>query len=227
MEERGEAEVCHLLDSLGNFYSTCFQSRGLIFRDGSLAGYSQANRDRIICQATGSPDPNGRQIDGFGGGASSLSKVAIISRPLKLCRLAREAGKPLPGLEWLDDEKKTRDICDIIYRFGQVAIREQSVDWGSTCGNMLAAVAHYSISAGFLYKPASLPRAQDIDPDDKTKYYWSLRIIAHDTGKIVTAQVSIQSFRTPYSPKGSKRYWGPSEVRILKFLEYLARHLAF
>lgn len=28
----------------------------------------------------GSPDPNGRQLDGMGGGISSLSKVCVVGR---------------------------------------------------------------------------------------------------------------------------------------------------
>ncbi len=32
----------------------------------------------IFLAAMGSPDPNGRQLDGMGGGISSLSKVCVI-----------------------------------------------------------------------------------------------------------------------------------------------------
>ena len=31
-----------------------------------------------VCAMMGSPDPNGRQLDGMGGGISSLSKVMIV-----------------------------------------------------------------------------------------------------------------------------------------------------
>jgi 2-methylaconitate cis-trans-isomerase PrpF len=41
--------------------------------------YDAPTRDLIILAALGSPDP-GRQIDGLGGGISSLSKVGIIGR---------------------------------------------------------------------------------------------------------------------------------------------------
>ena len=40
-----------------------------------------AERDRILLAALGSPDPYGRQLDGLGGGISSLSKACIIGPP--------------------------------------------------------------------------------------------------------------------------------------------------
>ena len=35
----------------------------------------------IFLAAIGAPDPNGRQLDGMGGGVSSLSKVCVIGPP--------------------------------------------------------------------------------------------------------------------------------------------------
>ena len=52
-------------------------SRALIFRESDLPS-PQQERDAIFLAATGSPDPNGRQLDGMGGGLSSLSKIAIV-----------------------------------------------------------------------------------------------------------------------------------------------------
>ncbi|MBS0244530.1 MAG: PrpF family protein, partial [Proteobacteria bacterium] len=45
-----------------------------------------ANRDDwapILLSFMGSPDPNMRQLDGMGGGVSSLSKVCIIGPPTR------------------------------------------------------------------------------------------------------------------------------------------------
>lgn len=54
-------------------------SKALVFRDADLPT-SRAERDAIFLSAMGSPDPNGRQLDGMGGGYSSVSKVLIIGK---------------------------------------------------------------------------------------------------------------------------------------------------
>jgi len=38
----------------------------------------RAQWDEIFMAAIGSPDPYGRQLDGMGGGVSSLSKVCVV-----------------------------------------------------------------------------------------------------------------------------------------------------
>ena len=58
-------------------------SRCLVFHDKDLPEPGAA-RDRILLAALGSPDPYGRQLNGLGGGISSLSKAVVIgpaSRP--------------------------------------------------------------------------------------------------------------------------------------------------
>ena len=52
-------------------------SRAVFFKEEDLASYDVPTRDLIILAALGSPDPYGRQVDGLGGGISSLSKVGI------------------------------------------------------------------------------------------------------------------------------------------------------
>ena len=83
--------------------------------------------------ALGSPDPDGRQIDGLGGGISSLSKAAIIGR----C---------------------TDGLSDVTFNFAQVDVLKPFVDWGGTCGNMSAAVGPFAIDEGLV--PAVSPVTQ-------------------------------------------------------------------
>jgi 2-methylaconitate cis-trans-isomerase PrpF len=89
----------------------------------------------------GSPDPDGRQIDGLGGGISSLSKVAVLSSPVEELSLAREYAHRLPAVNSTRDPRE----YDVVYRFAQVGVREPVVDWGSTCGNLVAAVAQVGV----------------------------------------------------------------------------------
>ena len=55
-------------------------SRAVFFAENDIAKYSSEDKNKIILTALGSPDPYGRQIDGLGGGISSLSKVGIIGK---------------------------------------------------------------------------------------------------------------------------------------------------
>lgn len=102
-------------------------SRAIFFRDADLPP-DQARRDRIILAAMGSPDNYGRQLDGMGGGISSLSKVAIIAPP----------GRP---------------DADINYTFGQVSVTDALVDYTGNCGNISSAVGPYAIDEGLVPAP--------------------------------------------------------------------------
>ncbi|MBV8771435.1 MAG: PrpF family protein, partial [Deltaproteobacteria bacterium] len=81
--------------------------------------------DRIFAAALGSPDPNGRQLDGMGGGLSSLSKVCVIG-------------------------PSTRADADVDYTFAQVEIQTASVDYSGNCGNMSSAVGPFAIDEGLV-----------------------------------------------------------------------------
>jgi methylitaconate Delta-isomerase len=100
-------------------------SRAVFFREDVMAPYDQRTREHIILAALGSPDPDGRQIDGLGGGISSLSKAAIIGR------------SPTPAY-------------GVTFNFAQVDVHKPFVDWSGTCGNMSAAVGPFAIDEGLV-----------------------------------------------------------------------------
>ena len=81
--------------------------------------------DGIFLAAIGSPDPNGRQLDGMGGGVSSLSKVCVIGPP-------------------------TRPDADIDYTFAPVQVKEAKVDYGANCGNMSSAMGPFAVDEGLV-----------------------------------------------------------------------------
>lgn len=85
----------------------------------------QEKWESIFCAAMGTPDPYGRQLDGMGGGVSSLSKVCIIA------------------------PSERKDV-DIEYTFAQVAVHEQRVDYRGNCGNMSSAVGPYAVHTGLV-----------------------------------------------------------------------------
>ncbi len=94
-------------------------SRALFFHAADLPKEPTA-RDRILLAALGSPDPYGRQLDGLGGGISSLSKAVIVGLP-------------------------TTPEADVDYTFAQVSVSEPLVDYTGNCGNCTAAVGPYTI----------------------------------------------------------------------------------
>src|SRR3546814_3873841 len=49
-----------------------------LFPYTTLFRSNQADWDEIFLGVMGSPDPNGRQLDGMGGGLSSLSKICVV-----------------------------------------------------------------------------------------------------------------------------------------------------
>ena len=54
-------------------------SRAIVFHQADLPK-DRAAWDEIFLAALGSPDPNQRQLNGMGGGISSLSKICIVAK---------------------------------------------------------------------------------------------------------------------------------------------------
>ncbi len=97
-------------------------SRGLFFHEADLPPPGE-ERDRVLLEAMGSPDPG--QIDGLGGATSSTSKIMIVRRSER------------PG-------------CDVDYLFAQVAVDTPVVDYRGNCGNLTSAIAPFAIDEGLL-----------------------------------------------------------------------------
>lgn len=99
-------------------------SKGLFFHRRDLPA-ERAAWDALFLAALGSPDAHGRQLDGMGGGISSLSKVVVVSPSER------------PGV-------------DIDYLFAQVAVDRALVDYRSNCGNLSAAVGPFAVDEGLV-----------------------------------------------------------------------------
>lgn len=99
-------------------------SKGVFFRADSIPT-DRESRDRIFLHAIGSPDPYGRQLNGMGGGVSSLSKCVVV------------------GPSSVPD-------ADVDYTFGQVVVDRPEVDYSATCGNLSSAVGPFAVDSGLL-----------------------------------------------------------------------------
>jgi 2-methylaconitate isomerase len=99
-------------------------SKGVFFH----ARHLPTDRDtisRILLAVIGSPDPYGRQLDGMGGGISSLSKGVIIGPP-------------------------THPDADVDYTFVQLAVDAPVADWTNNCGNLSSAVGPFAVDEGLV-----------------------------------------------------------------------------
>ena len=94
-------------------------SRCLVFHDKDLPP-AGLERDQILLAALGSPDPYGRQLDGLGGGISSLSKACIIGPP-------------------------SHPDAQVDYTFAQVEVSKPVVDYTGNCGNCSSSVGPFAI----------------------------------------------------------------------------------
>ena len=77
LNEKGNAMP---LQSIRAVFMRGGTSKAIMFRSGDLPA-DRARWAPIFLAAMGSPDPNGRQLDGMGGGVSSLSKVCVVGPP--------------------------------------------------------------------------------------------------------------------------------------------------
>lgn len=102
-------------------------SKAVMFRRDDLPA-DPAEWDAIFLDVMGSPDRNGRQLDGMGGGLSSVSKVCVVGPP-------------------------TRDDADVDYTFAQIGVRESLVDYSGNCGNMSSAIGPFAVHSGLVAMP--------------------------------------------------------------------------
>ncbi|KAF7370671.1 putative isomerase YraM [Mycena sanguinolenta] len=88
---------------------------------------------RIFLGIMGSPDKDhGRQLNGMGGGVSSLSKICVVA----------------PA----SPEKQAQGIA-IEYTFVQVGVRDSSIDYSGNCGNLSSMIGVFARDEGMCPPP--------------------------------------------------------------------------
>src|SRR5882724_5719794 len=102
-------------------------SKAVVFHARDLPT-ARAEWDPIFLSVIGSPDPSMRQLNGMGGGVSSLSKVCVIG-------------------------PSSHAQADVDYTFAQVLIDKARVDYNSNCGNMSSAIGPFAVDEGLVAKP--------------------------------------------------------------------------
>ena len=100
-------------------------SKGIFLKHAHLPS-SRTDWKPIFLGIMGSPDPDfGRQLNGMGGGVSSLSKICVIEPPTS--------------------EQRSKHKIDVQYTFVQVGIMDDSVDYSGNCGNLTSMIGAYAL----------------------------------------------------------------------------------
>ena len=119
-------------------------SKGIYINRANLPT-SQRLWDPIFLGIMGSPDPiHARQLNGMGGGVSSLSKICVVGPP------TQELRSRFPGL-------------DVEYKFAQIGIRDNVVDYSGNCGNLSTMIGVFALDDGICE-----PRESSLCEDPKT-----------------------------------------------------------
>lgn len=99
-------------------------SKAAVFHARDLPA-DQSLWPELFVAVLGADDPNGRQLNGLGGGVSSLAKVCVVGPP-------------------------SRPDADIDYSFFQLSPRAATVDPSGNCGNMSSAMGPFAIDEGLI-----------------------------------------------------------------------------
>ena len=126
-------------------------SKALVFHAKDLPT-NRADWDRIFLTAMGSPDRYGRQLNGMGGGISSLSKVCVVGPP-------------------------TVDDADVDYTFAQVQVKDALVDYSGNCGNMSSAIGPFAVDEGLVSPGMARSVFEFITPTRARSSWLALRCV--------------------------------------------------
>lgn len=149
-------------------------SKGIFLNRAHLPT-DQSQWDTIFLGIMGSPDAQyGRQLNGMGGGVSSLSKICVVGSPSEA---HREAG------------------VDVEYTFAQVGIRDCIVDYSGNCGNLSSMIGVFAVDEGMC-----TPRISRVTA--RSKLTGSVRTFNTNTNKRIdnTFFVALAESRDRYVP---------------------------
>lgn len=160
-------------------------SKAVVFRREDLPAPEQW--PAIFRAALGSPDPSMRQLDGMGGGLSSLSKICVVG-------------------------PSSRPDADVDYTFAQVEVNGTTVDMNSNCGNMSSAIGPFAVDEGLVPSPTDGPTTVRIHNTNSGKIIHA-RFQVRDGEALVDGETAIPgvagagapvelSFRDPGGTRG-------------------------
>ena len=112
-------------------------SKGIFINHAHLPP-DQSQWDAIFLGIMGSPDAQyGRQLNGMGGGVSSLSKICVVGSS--------------------SEAQKAAGI-DVEYTFAQVGIRDSVIDYSGNCGNLSSMIGVFAVDEDMCTPQISQPQ---------------------------------------------------------------------
>ncbi|RMZ87434.1 hypothetical protein DV736_g5339, partial [Chaetothyriales sp. CBS 134916] len=150
----------------------------------------------LLAEILGSPDPYGRQLNGLGGGISSLSKAVVY--------------RPAP-----DHDTE----ADVEYTFVQIGIADGKLDISGNCGNLTSVVGPLALNQGLV---RTLPQ---IGPQPRQTEQVAVRLRNLNTSKIIRAVITAKpSDHTPttwvFEPRGTYAIDGVSGTASKVLLQF-------
>lgn len=105
-------------------------SKGIFIKKSDLPS-DRTQWNRIFLGIMGSPDPeHARQLNGMGGGISSLSKICVVGPP--------------------STEQASQVNAE--YTFVQVGIKDTTIDYAGNCGNLSSMIGVFAMDEGIISK---------------------------------------------------------------------------
>ena len=124
----------HIRNPLPAMFLRGGTSKGIFIKRSDLPD-DPAHWDRIFLGIMGSPDKkHGRQLNGMGGGVSSLSKICVVGPP------SDTGGSSI----------------DVEYTFAQVGIRDSGIDYSGNCGNLSSMIGVFALDEGICNQPKNI-----------------------------------------------------------------------
>jgi len=152
-------------------------SKGLFLRRGDLPA-DEADWVSIILAAFGSLDGDARQLNGVGGGTSTTSKCAVVSRSSR------------PGV-------------DVDYTFIQVPLEGGRLDFSGNCGNIASGVGPFAVDEGLV----DLPNDYDGGKTDGRRRRVDIRVFNTNTGRLLVESVAVDE-EGRFDPSGACQIGG-------------------
>ncbi|KAK4143444.1 PrpF protein-domain-containing protein [Dichotomopilus funicola] len=158
-------------------------SKGLFLRRDDLPA-DEADWAPIILAAFGSLDGDARQLNGVGGGTSTTSKCAVVSRSSR------------PGV-------------DVDYTFIQVPLEGGRLDFSGNCGNIASGVGPFAVDEGmvdFLLNDNDLEGKSDGKKGPRRRRV-DVRVYNTNTGRLLVESVAVDE-QGRFDPSGACQIGG-------------------